>query len=222
MSQNQKLKNDLQLILASGSPRRKDLLAKAGFSFHVFSVKVSESLEKNLTVNEQILNIARRKAKSSLLAYKSLKPQGFLMLSADTMVVIDNEPIGKPDDPDQAVEILSRLSGKNHEVKTGVVLVEGPINAKNAQNLSLENLDLRQLPVKMVEGISTTTVTFKHLSEKEIRDYVATGEPMDKAGAYGIQGSAQNFVDKISGHFDNVVGLPMELVFELLRQGDWI
>lgn len=222
---SQKNPEPLQLILASSSPRRKDLLSKAGFSFHVFSVKVSESLEKNLTVNEQILSIARRKAKASLLAYKPLKSESFLMLSADTMVVRDEEALGKPENPDQAVEFLHSLSGRAHEVKTAVTLVEGPIAYPERFDSLVDNqvdsLDLRQLPVKMVEGIATTLVHFRHLSEKEIKDYVDSGEPMDKAGAYGIQGAAQSFVEKISGSFDNVVGLPMDLFDSLLQQGGW-
>lgn len=210
-----------KLILASGSPRRKDLLARAGFSFHVFLVKVSENLEKNLTVNDQILAIARRKALASLQAYKPLKDESFLMLSADTMVVLNNEPLGKPENLDQAVDFLTRLSGQMHEVKTAVVLVEGPA----PMDFDFSNLDLRHWPadspIKLVEEIETTQVVFKHLSEKEIREYVETGDCMDKAGAYGIQGAAQNFVERISGSYDNVVGLPMDLVQRMFKAGGW-
>jgi septum formation protein len=196
------------LILASGSPRRKDLLARAGFFFHVFSVQVSESLEKNLTVDEQILNIARRKAEASLQAYKSLKNEPFLILAADTMVVLDDTPLGKPENTDQAFDYLSRLSGRTHQVKTAVVLAEGP--AETSGNL------------KMRQAIETTQVIFRPLSEREIREYIMTGEPMDKAGAYGIQGSAGNFVEKFVGSYDNVVGLPIELVNRLIKEGQWI
>lgn len=193
-----------KLILASESPRRKDLLLKAGFSFHVFSVKVSESLEKNLTVDEQILKIAHRKAMASLETYKPLKDETFLILAADTMVVLDGEPLGKPQDMNQAIDYLRRLSGHTHQVKTAVILMEGNPQCPN----------LRQ-------GLETTEVTFRPLSEKEIQEYVATGEPMDKAGAYGIQGAAGQFVEKIKGPFDNVVGLPIELVHKLLKEGAW-
>ncbi len=195
------------LILASESPRRKDLLARAGFSFHVFSVKVSENLEKNLTVDEQILAIARRKAEASLQVYKSLKSEPFLMLAADTMVVLDGEPLGKPENEDQAFEFLRRLSGRAHEVKTAVVLVEGPV---------LPGEDL-----KMRHSVETTQVHFRPMSEREIREYIMTGEPMDKAGAYGIQGLGGSFVEKFVGAYDNVVGLPMETVRRLLREGQW-
>lgn len=258
------------LILASESPRRKDLLARAGFFFHVFSVKVSENLEKNLTVDEQILTIARRKADASLRSYKSLKNEPFLMLAADTMVVLNGEPLGKPSGPDQAFDYLTRLSGRVHEVKTAVVLVEGPVQP----GIDLENLRLRHAAMKAgvsspaktdiadrassakkgaagreisadtgiagrkpsttiadsgsesddvryAEAIETTQVHFRHLSEREIREYIQTGEPLDKAGAYGIQGLGGNFVEKITGTFDNVVGLPMEVVHRLIRQGNW-
>jgi septum formation protein len=195
------------LILASESPRRKDLLARAGFSFHVFSVKVSENLEKNLTVDEQILVIARRKAEASLKAYKSSKDEPFLMLSADTMVILDGEPLGKPANEEQAFDYLRRLSGRSHEVKTAVVLVEGPVTSEG-------NLIVRQ-------GLDTTQVYFRPMSDREIREYIATGEPLDKAGAYGIQGLGGNFVEKFVGAYDNVVGLPIDLVRRLLREGQW-
>lgn len=195
------------LILASESPRRKDLLERAGFFFHVFSVKVSENLEKNLTVDDQILAIARRKAEASLKLYKPLKNEPFLILAADTMVILDNVPIGKPANEDQAFEFLSRLSGRVHEVKTAVVLIEGPVDASG-------RLNLRQ-------AIETTQVHFRPLSEREIREYIMTGEPLDKAGAYGIQGLGGNFVEKFVGAYDNVVGLPIETVRRLIREGQW-
>lgn len=193
-----------QLILASESPRRKDLLLKAGFSFHVFSVKVSESLEKNLTVDEQIMAIAMRKAQASLKAYKPLKDEQFLLLAADTMVILDGNPLGKPADTKQAIEFLGLLSGRSHSVKTAVVLLDGA-----------------EKGLKMRQAIETTEVTFRPLSEKEISEYVESGEPMDKAGAYGIQGVAGTFVEKVKGPFDNVVGLPIDLVKTMLKDGGW-
>ncbi|MEZ0392375.1 MAG: nucleoside triphosphate pyrophosphatase [Pseudobdellovibrionaceae bacterium] len=195
------------LILASESPRRKDLLARAGFFFHVFSVKVSESLEKNLTVDEQILAIARRKAEASWRVYKSLKNEPFLVLAADTLVILNGVPLGKPKNDDEAVEFLSRLSGRSHEVKTAVVLIEGP--------------EGDEASLKMRHAVETTVVHFRPLGEREIREYVMTGEPLDKAGAYGIQGLGGQFVEKFVGAYDNVVGLPIEVVKRLLREGDW-
>jgi septum formation protein len=196
-----------RLVLASESPRRKDLLQKAGFFFHVFSVKVSENLEKNLTVDEQILQIARRKAEASFQAYKPSKQEHFLILSADTMVIVDGVPLGKPKDEKQAAEFLGLLSGRDHEVKTAVVLMEGSSNSRDR--------------LKMKHGVQTTRVFFRPLGDREILEYITSGEPMDKAGAYGIQGAGGNFVEKIVGSFDNVVGLPMELVKNLLQEGGW-
>lgn len=193
-----------QLVLASESPRRKDLLQKAGFSFHVFSVKVSESLEKNLTIDEQISQIALRKAKASLQAYKPLKQERFLILAADTMVILDDQLLGKPENSQQALAFLRLLSGRSHFVKTAVVMLEQ----------TLDRIEMRQ-------GIETTEVFFRPLSEKEILEYVDSGDPLDKAGGYGIQGPAGNFVEKIKGPFDNVVGLPIGLVKQLIYEGGW-
>jgi septum formation protein len=206
-----------ELVLASESPRRKDLLARAGFSFHVFSVKVSENLEKNLTsklsLDEQILWIARRKAEASVRAYKPLKNQPFLILAADTLVILDGKALGKPENSDQAFQFLKELSGRTHEVKTAVVLVEGPVSP----DVGIENLKMGQ-PLKLSQKVETTTVHFRHLSDREIREYIESGEPMDKAGAYGIQGLGGAFVEKIVGPFDNVVGLPVDTVKKMLHE----
>lgn len=199
----------LQLVLASESPRRKTILSDSGFSFHVFPVKVSENLEKNLTVDEQIIAIARKKALAAFEQYKPLNSQNFLLLSADTMVIFDNQPLGKPENPEQACQFLRQLSGKTHLVKTAIYLVEG-------SQVSGNNRIVRQ-----DHGLETTAVTFYPLSEEQIQTYVQSGEPMDKAGAYGIQGAAGKFVSKIEGHFDNVVGLPMTLFKKILAQNNW-
>ncbi len=208
---------NFKLVLASESPRRKELLQRAGFFFHVFSVKVSENLEKNLTVDEQILTIARRKAEASLKSYKSSKEERFLILAADTMVILDDVPLGKPENAEQAFEFLSRLSGRCHFVKTAVVLVEGPVDVSTLPGtLPGDCLNLR-----FHETLETTQVNFRPLSEKEIREYIESGEPLDKAGAYGIQGFGGTFVEKYIGAFDNVVGLPMDATRRLLREGNW-
>ena len=198
-----------QLVLASESPSRKTILTEAGFSFHVFPVKVSENLEKNLTVDEQIIAIARKKAMAAFEQYKPLNSQDFLLLSADTMVVYNNQALGKPESKEEACQFLRQLSGKTHYVNTAVYLVEG-------KNESGNNRLLRQ-----DYGLETTAVHFRQLSEDEIQTYVQSGEPMDKAGAYGIQGAAGRFVEKVDGHFDNVVGLPMTLLKKILAQNNW-
>lgn len=185
------------IILASESPRRKQLLTEAGFSFDVASLKVSEIPDKNLNVNEQILDIARRKARAAFPRLLASHPDGFILISADTEVIFGGGPLGKPQDRADAFRILKLLSGNYHEVKTAVCMIEGPEN-------------------KELSRIETTKIFFKKLSDDEIWTYIETGEPMDKAGAYGIQGLGGKFVEKFEGPFDNVVGLPMQLVREML------
>lgn len=187
------------LILASESPRRKQLLQEAGFLFNVFPVKVSEIPNKNLNANAQILDIAGRKARAAFSELKAQGKEDFIILAADTEVIFDGGPLGKPQDREDAFRILRRLSGKAHQVLTAVYLIEGPVGNELSQ-------------------VETTSVIFKNLSDEEIWTYIDTGEPMDKAGAYGIQGLGRQFVEKFEGPFDNVVGLPMGLVTELLTK----
>lgn len=187
------------LILASESPRRKQLLSEAGFNFEVVAPKVSEIPNENLNINDQILDIAERKAREGYSLLKSNDRSNFILISADTEVIYAAKPLGKPQSPEDAFRILRLLSGVSHEVKTAVCI----INSNNG---------------KMLSRIETTKIQFKILTEKEIWDYIATGEPMDKAGAYGIQGLGRAFVTHIDGSFDNVVGLPIELVRNLLSE----
>lgn len=185
------------LILASESPRRRELLKEAGFNFDVIPVKVSEIPDKNLNVNEQILDIARRKARAALGQLKSCRNEAFRVLSADTEVIFGGGPLGKPQNREDAYRILKLLSGNPHEVKTAVCIIDS--------NSSKE-----------VSQIETTQIFFKTLTDDEIWTYVDTGEPLDKAGAYGIQGLGRKFVDHFVGPYDNVVGLPIEVVKTLL------
>lgn len=189
----------LPLFLASQSPRRRELLKKAGITFSVASVEVSEIPDKNINANEQILDIARRKAEASLLDLSQREKGPFLVLSADTEVVLDNELLGKPKSPEHAAETLKRLSGQKHEVITAVVLKHSPSGIE-------------------LNHIETTIIVFKNLSDQDIASYVSTGEPMDKAGSYGIQGLGGQFVEKINGDFENVVGLPTSVVHSLLSK----
>nr|BFD61731.1 Maf family nucleotide pyrophosphatase [Bdellovibrio sp. HM001] len=187
------------LVLASESPRRKQLLSEAGFSFDVVPVKISEIPNKNLNVNEQILDIARRKARAALPLLKASRTEPFIVLTADTEVIFGGGPLGKPQDREDAYRILRLLSGKYHEVLTAVCAVESSSG-------------------KELSHVETTKVYFKNLSDAEIWTYIDTGEPMDKAGAYGIQGQGRAFVERIEGPFDNVVGLPVEAVKNLLSK----
>lgn len=187
------------LVLASESPRRRELLKKAGYNFDVVPVKVSEIPNKNLNVNEQILDIARRKARAAFEGLKSSRQGDFRVLSADTEVIFGGGPLGKPQNREDAYRILRLLSGNSHEVKTAVCIIDSKSQTELSQ-------------------IETTQIFFKPLSDGEIWTYIDSGEPMDKAGAYGIQGLGGKFVERFEGSFDNVVGLPINLVRTMLAQ----
>ncbi|MGZ3742242.1 MAG: Maf family protein [Pseudobdellovibrionaceae bacterium] len=191
-----------QLILASESPRRRQLLQTAGFVFDVHPVKVSEIPNKNLNIDEQILDIARRKAKAAFSELKATAHKDFLLLTADTMVVYHTQVLGKPRNPEEAYKFLKLLSGKTHEVKTGLCLVE-----------SLEG--------KTVSHLETSQVIFRSLSDDEIWTYIQSGEPMDKAGSYAIQGLGGKFVEQFIGEYDNIVGLPVNALEKLLAETKW-
>ncbi len=191
-----------QLILASESPRRKQLLTESGFQFETLSVKVSEIPGKNLTVDEKILANAKEKSDAAWTLLLAKKNSPFVLLTADTEVVLDNELLGKPTDVADAEKMLRRLSGKNHRVKTGLWLRHHPSG-------------------KEVSHIETTTIYFKSLSEKEISFYASSKEGLDKAGAYAIQGQAAQFVDKFEGSYDNVVGLPVQILKKILNEQGW-
>ena len=184
--------NNPTLILASSSPRRQELLRQAGISFHVHAADINE--EQN--GNEKPLNYAGRLAREKAQAVAVRYPQSYV-LGADTIVVVDGEVLGKPKDRADAVRMLRLLSGRGHEVTTAVSLAA---------------------PGARVETHSCTTkVYFREITEDEIQQYVAGGEPMDKAGAYAIQGGASRWTDRIEGEFSNVVGLPLSLVTDMLR-----
>jgi septum formation protein len=189
-------------VLASQSPRRKELLEKAGYKFYTFSVKISEFLDKNLMLDEAIQQIARQKAEACVEQIKPLNLQNILILSSDTVVVIDGEVLGKPQDQGQAFEYLRRLSGRTHEVKTSVCLLDSQTR-------------------KTISEIESSFVTFRNLSDKEIHDYILSGEPMDKAGAYGIQGAGGKFIAELKGNLDNVMGLPVQRVEKILKSNGW-
>jgi septum formation protein len=193
----------IDLVLASASPRRKELLEKARIPFTLHPAKVSENLEENLraklTFDEQIIEIARRKASWVLAELKSLRNSPFFVVGADTLVLIDDLVLGKPEDSNDAVRTLSRLSGQWHQVKTSIILIHSASHFETA-------------------GVETTRVKFKTLTQKQIEDYVATGDPLDKAGSYGIQTLERDFVETIDGRLDNVIGFSMELFTKLVSQ----
>jgi septum formation protein len=184
----------MRLILASSSPRRRDLLRRAGFTFDVVPPQVVERHEPGESAEAYVLRNARAKAE-----WAAGHPgRGTLpIVGADTVVVQDGVILEKPADPDDARAMLRRLSGRSHQVWTGVCLIRD---------------DVRAFAEK-------TTVSFHRLSDTQIDAYVATGEPLDKAGAYAIQGGAGAMIRRIDGSYSNVVGLPMERLQAELGQG---
>ncbi len=193
----------LPLVLASASPRRQELLRKAGIGFSVHPADVDETPREGESAQACAERLAREKALVVLRAY----PHEYV-LGADTIVVIDREILGKPRDQADAARMLRLLSGHVHYVITGVCLV-GPALGNENYELSSGFQDTRS---------ETTLVTVSELSDQEIRDYVATGEPMDKAGGYAIQGVASRWITRIEGDYSNVVGLPVALVYRMLRE----
>lgn len=197
---------DLTVILASGSPRRRQLLEEAGVAFTVRTSEVDETLEPDLLNNpeEAVKKLAERKAGVVVQEVLNESFQGMgVILGADTMVVLDGRIYGKPKTASEAVGMLRRLSGRTHQVMTAVSL--WCVAAPEVENVS----------IGFRTFVETSHVTFKELSDDAIRDYVATGEPYDKAGAYGIQGAAGEFVERLDGDFDNVMGLPVSRLLEV-------
>ena len=178
------------LVLASRSPRRSELLRAAGIPFTVTPADVDETPLAGEDAAAYALRIAEAKAAAIAAA------PGDVVLGADTVVVIDGQLLGKPADDADAERMLRLLSGRRHEVITGVCICRRG---------------------EMVRDAAVTKVWFAPLSDAEIRDYIASGEPMDKAGAYAIQGLASKFIPRVDGSYANVVGLPVDLVYRYLR-----
>ncbi len=198
------------LVLASASPRRQDLLQSAGISFVIQPADVDESPLANESARECAERLAREKA----LAVWKERPND-LILGADTVVVVDQTMLAKPADADDAARMLRMLSGRVHQVITGVCLVAAR-DGRRARNTGKGTKPEIQDAEARTDS-ETTLVTMSSMSDQEIRDYVATGEPMDKAGAYAIQGIASRWIPRIEGDYSNVVGLPVALVYRMLR-----
>jgi septum formation protein len=181
----------MRLILASASPRRAELLRAAGFSFDVLPVDVDETLQGGETAQQAVARLAQTKATKAA----SIHPDA-IVIGADTTVVIDQTPLGKPRDNEDARRMLRRLSGRSHEVLTGLSVCRGE---------------------RRLVHVERTCVWMAVLAEPEIDWYVSTDEPLDKAGAYAVQGLASRFIERIDGSYSNVVGLPVAAVYRLLR-----
>jgi septum formation protein len=182
------------LILASASPRRRELLAQAGFTFDVIPTDIPELRKPGEDPIRFVTRLAREKAEAVATTH-ALTPDT-VVLGADTIVLVDEEVLGKPEDAADAARMLRLLSGQTHQVITGVCLARGRERQRAAE---------------------VTFVRFLTLSDQEIHDYVATGEPLDKAGAYAIQGRAGRWVPRIHGCYFNVVGLPLALVTSMIE-----
>lgn len=190
------------LILASQSPRRKKLMEDAGYTFLVYPSKVEEVVDESWNPEICVQELSKQKAQW-VVKYFDTKKQNIsfsdtIIIASDTVVAIENEILGKPKDFDDAYDMLWRLSRARHRVLTGICLT-------NFSGKRLVDYD-------------TTYVTMRPMSEKEITDYVNSGESMGKAGAYAIQESADRFVEKLEGSFDNVVGLPMKKLEDMLKR----
>jgi|WetSurMetagenome_2_1015567.scaffolds.fasta_scaffold682022_1 septum formation protein len=182
----------VRLFLASASPRRLALLREAGLDPVPCPTGVPEAALPGESADDHVLRLAREKGRHALASLAARGADG-LVLSADTAVVLDGTILGKPADDADAAGMLRRLSGRTHEVLTGVFLA-------------------RIGTPRSAEAVDRTRVTFKPFGDRELLRYVATGEPRDKAGAYGIQGGGGTLVEGIEGSWTNVVGLPMELL----------
>ncbi len=182
-----------RLILASASPRRRELLAQAGFSFDVHPAHIPEDPRPEEDPIAYVVRLAREKAQA---VFNQIGDQDVVVLGADTTVTLDGHILGKPEDPADAVRMLRLLSGRTHRVITGVAVVTAAHTESAAE---------------------VTGVRFLTLSDDEIAAYVATGEPMDKAGAYAIQGLAARWIPHVEGCYFNVVGLPLARVTALLE-----
>ena len=184
------------LVLASQSPRRAQLLGMLGLAFEVVPADIDESVRPDESATAYVERLAREKAGTVAAA----RPDA-LIVGSDTVVVLDGEILGKPVDEDDAVRMLLRLSGREHRVETGIAV--------------------RAPDGRLVSDVERVRVHFRAVDERDAREYVRTGEPMDKAGAYGIQGYGATIVETIDGDFFAVMGLPVARMIALFRRLDW-
>ena len=200
-----------KLILASGSPRRAEILTFVGWEFEKRVADIDETELLNENPTDYVQRLALEKAAAVAAHYEN-----GLILGADTIVVIDGQIIGKPKDIDDARRMLKLLSGRRHEVLTGIALIEIVSNSESqSSNQPLASADGEQ---KSIVGLQSTRVKFAELSGAEIEFLVDKGEPLDKAGAYAVQAQAALFIEEIEGDYWNVVGLPVNLLYQLVKR----
>lgn len=229
-----------RIVLASASPRRRELIEMLGFTADIMPSHVDETVDDGLNPYEIVEELSLRKA-SSVMEYLNLSAsERGIVIGSDTIVVLDGEILGKPADRDEAQAMLYKLQGKTHEVYTGLACVRlrsaeeaekgranNAIHAETAADHTLVKRfgdigEYRILSVTpdgradAITGHTVSKVTFRTMTAGEIEDYVRTGEPLDKAGSYGVQGFGALFVEKIEGDFYSIMGLPINLLYEVL------
>lgn len=187
-----RIRQHMEIILASKSPRRRELMERMGLSFSVVESGADENISKDLPPEEYVKELSYRKA-----AYVAREHRCACVVGSDTIVVYDGKILGKPKTRDEAFSMLRMLSGKTHTVYTGIAVVCGD---------------------KTLVDCDATRVTFSELSDDEINGYIDTGDPMDKAGAYGIQGRFCSYIERVEGSFFTVMGLPVHLLYKMLKE----
>ena len=192
------LKKMARIILASSSPRRKELLEQVGLKFEIFSPDIDESVHVGESADYYVQRLAEQKAQAILAQFPDA-----IVIAADTSLVLDHKIIGKPESKQHAFEIWTALSDRQHDVLSGVCLLSSQCDPNTIQSM-----------------VVRTKVYFQKLSQLDMEQYWATGEPIGKAGAYAIQGYAAQFIQRIEGSYSNVVGLPLYETLQLLKNID--
>lgn len=199
--------NEKNIVLASASPRRRELLSLTGIKFQVLPGNIEEKASSSRP-SQMVRELSSQKALAVFESFSEEEKEKSLVIGADTLVAIDGRVLGKPEDEQMAEEMLMLLQGNIHQVYTGVTLI-------------FQAVDENGKAVRRIRTFAEkTSVTMYPVSRREIRDYIATGEPMDKAGAYGIQGKCAAWIRKISGDYSNVVGLPVGRLWQELKKID--
>lgn len=192
------LKKMARIILASSSPRRKELLEQVGLKFEIFSPDIDESVHVGESADHYVQRLAEQKAQAILAQFPDA-----IVIAADTSLVLDHKIIGKPESKQHAFEIWTALSDRQHDVFSGVCVMSSECDPNTVQSM-----------------VVRTQVHFQKLSQLDMEQYWATGEPIGKAGAYAIQGYAAQFIPRIEGSYSNVVGLPLYETLQLLKNID--
>ena len=192
------LKKMARIILASSSPRRKELLEQVGLKFEIFSPDIDESVHVGESADYYVQRLAEQKAQAILAQFSDA-----IVIAADTSLVLDHKIIGKPESKQHAFEIWTALSDRQHDVLSGVCVLSSQCDPNTIQSM-----------------VVRTKVYFQKLSQLDMEQYWATGEPIGKAGAYAIQGYAAQFIPRIEGSYSNVVGLPLYETLQLLKNID--